>query len=44
MPGFRAGFARFVEDRLTVIVLMNLDDVDIDSILNGVAALYLGGS
>jgi hypothetical protein len=33
--------ARFVDARLTVIVLMNLDDVDLDSIVNGVAALYL---
>jgi CubicO group peptidase (beta-lactamase class C family) len=41
MPGFRAALVRFVDDRLTIIVLMNLDDVDIDSIVDGVAALYL---
>lgn len=41
MPGARAAFARFVDDRLTIIVLMNLDDVDKDSIVYGVAALYL---
>jgi hypothetical protein len=41
MPGFRAEFARFVDDRLTIIFLMNLDDVDRESILQGVAALYL---
>jgi hypothetical protein len=41
MTGFRAGFARFVDDRLSVIVLMNLDDVDIESIVHGVAALHL---
>lgn len=42
MPGFRAGFMRFLDsDRLTVIVLMNLDDVDITSIVNGVTAVYL---
>lgn len=41
MPGFRAEFARFVDDRLTIIVLMNLDDVDKDSILYGVAGFYL---
>ena len=41
MPGFRAAFARFVDDRLTIIVLMNLDDVDVDSIVYGIAALYL---
>jgi D-alanyl-D-alanine carboxypeptidase len=41
MPGFRARYARFVDDRLTIIVLMNLDDVDVDSIVDGIAALYL---
>ena len=41
MPGFRAGFARFVDDRLTVIVLMNAEDVDRDAIVHGIAALYL---
>jgi len=44
MPGFRATFARFVDDRLTIIALMNLDDVDVDSIVNGVAALYVPSS
>ena len=41
MAGFRAGFARFVDDRITIIVLMNLDDVDLDTIVRGVAAFYL---
>ena len=41
MPGFRAGFARFVDRGLTVIVLMNLDDVDLDAIVRGVAKVYL---
>lgn len=41
MPGFRARFARLVDDHLTIIVLMNLDDVDVNSIVEGVAALYL---
>jgi CubicO group peptidase (beta-lactamase class C family) len=41
MPGFRSEFARFVDDRLTIIFLANLDDVDRDSILYGLAALYL---
>jgi D-alanyl-D-alanine carboxypeptidase len=41
MPGFRSGFARFVDDGLTVIFLMNLDDVDPSPFLHGVAALYL---
>jgi len=41
MPGFRAAFARLVDDQLTIIILMNLDDVDVDSIVHGIAALYL---
>jgi len=41
MTGFRAEFARFVDDRLTIILLMNLDDVDKDSIVQGVAVFYL---
>jgi D-alanyl-D-alanine carboxypeptidase len=41
MPGFRAGFARFVDARVTIIVLMNLDDVDLESIVGGIAALHL---
>jgi CubicO group peptidase (beta-lactamase class C family) len=39
--GFRAEFARFVDDRLTIIVLMNLHDVDWQTIVRGVAARYL---
>ena len=41
MPGFRSGFARFVDGKLTIIFLMNLNDVDPGPILQGVAALYL---
>ena len=41
MPGARSGFVKYLEDRLTIIVLMNLDDVDIDAIVGGLAALYL---
>lgn len=41
MPGARAGFVKYLDDRLTIIVLMNLDDVDIDAIIGGLAALYL---
>ena len=44
MPGFRSEFARFVDDRLTIIFLMNCDDVDRFSILYGLAALYLSPS
>ena len=39
--GFLSEFARFVDDRLTVVVLMNLDDADVESLANGVAAFYL---
>ena len=41
MPGFGAQFARYVDDRLTIIILINLDDADEDLIARGVAALYL---
>jgi CubicO group peptidase (beta-lactamase class C family) len=41
MLGFRAAFARFPDDRLSVIVVMNLDDVDIETIWRGLANLYL---
>jgi CubicO group peptidase (beta-lactamase class C family) len=41
LPGFRAQVARFVDDKLTIIVLMNLDDVDPHAILGGVAAIFL---
>jgi CubicO group peptidase (beta-lactamase class C family) len=41
VPGFRAQFARFADDKLTVIVLMNLDDVDPDAIVRGVATFFL---
>jgi len=41
MPGTRADLARFPQDSLTIIVLMNLDDVDIDALVFGIANLYL---
>ena len=41
MPGFRSQFVRFVDDRLTIIVLTNAEDVDRDEIVHGIAALYL---
>ena len=40
-PGARASFTRFLEDRLSIIVLINIDDVDIETIVHGLAALYL---
>jgi CubicO group peptidase (beta-lactamase class C family) len=39
--GFRSEFARFVDDRLTIILLMNLHDVDWQTIVRGIAAVYL---
>jgi hypothetical protein len=39
--GFRANIARFIDDGLTLVVLMNLDDVDIDAIVEGLASIYL---
>ena len=49
-PGLKAGnfkraqLARFIDDGLSFIILMNLDDVDRYSIQNGLAALYLPAS
>lgn len=40
MPGTRANLSRF-ENGLTIIMLMNLDDVDIEPIAAGVARFYL---
>jgi len=39
--GFRSEFVRFVDDRLTIILLMNLHDVDWQTIRLGVARLHL---
>jgi len=41
MPGTRSAFARFTDEALSIIILMNLDDVDIGSIMFGVSRLYL---
>jgi D-alanyl-D-alanine carboxypeptidase len=41
LPGFNAVYQRFVDDRLAIVVLMNTDDGDINSIALGIAALYL---
>ena len=41
MPGTRANLSRFVDLDLTIIMLMNLDDVDIEPIVAGVASRYL---
>jgi CubicO group peptidase (beta-lactamase class C family) len=42
LPGFSSEYTRFMDDRLTVIVLTNGDDVDTADIANGLAArIYL---
>jgi len=41
LPGFRAEFARFPNDSLTVIVLTNADGARPDEIARGVARIYL---
>jgi hypothetical protein len=41
MPGTRSMLARFPEDGLTIVMLMNLDDVDIFPLMRGVAMRYL---
>ncbi len=41
LPGFISHFLRFPDAGLTIILLANGDDVDLPSIANGVANLYL---
>ena len=41
LPGFRSVYARFPDDRLTVIVLTNADEVDRNAIVKGIADIYL---
>jgi D-alanyl-D-alanine carboxypeptidase len=41
LPGFRSYYGRFLNERLSVVVLSNGDDGDIASVANGVADLYL---
>ncbi|HKR12914.1 MAG TPA: serine hydrolase [Pyrinomonadaceae bacterium] len=43
LPGFRAQLARFVDDKITVIVLTNGDNANAGGIANGVANLYIPG-
>ena len=42
--GFISEYARFPDDRVSVIVLMNKDDADVREVARGVAALYLQGA
>jgi D-alanyl-D-alanine carboxypeptidase len=41
LPGFVSHFVRFPDDGLTVIVLTNIDDVDLPSVVEGIVRLYL---
>ena len=43
LPGFRAALLRFVNDKLTVVVLTNTDNANPTGIAKGVAALYIPG-
>jgi hypothetical protein len=43
LPGFRSQFARFVDDRVSVIVLTNGDDADAAFFAVGVANFYIQG-
>ncbi len=43
LSGFRGGFARFIDDRLSVIILTNGGDASRESIALGIAALYMSG-
>jgi hypothetical protein len=39
--GFRSEFARIIDERVTIIILMNGDDLDWATIARGVAGQYL---
>jgi D-alanyl-D-alanine carboxypeptidase len=41
LPGFRAAIARFTDDKLTVVVLTNVDHADPSNLALDVAALYI---
>lgn len=41
MAGARSVMGRFVDEGLTIIILMNLNDADIGTIFNGIATFYL---
>jgi D-alanyl-D-alanine carboxypeptidase len=41
LPGFIAQYRRYIDDRVTIVVLMNLDDADDETIAFGVAELHL---
>ena len=41
LPGFRASFFRFVDDKLSVVVLTNTDNANAESLAVGIADQYL---
>ena len=41
LPGFRAYFARYTDERVTVILLTNGEDVGLAEVANGIAEIYL---
>jgi len=43
LPGFRAQFSRFVDDKLSIVVLTNGDNADPNLMALGIAALYIPG-
>jgi D-alanyl-D-alanine carboxypeptidase len=43
LPGFRAQFSRFVDDKLSVVVLTNGDNADPNLMALGIAAHYIPG-
>jgi CubicO group peptidase (beta-lactamase class C family) len=43
LPGFRAQFMRFVDDKLTVVVLTNGDNANPNLMALGIAAFYIPG-
>ena len=43
LPGFRSQLARFVDDKLTVVVLTNGDNANAGAIATGVANFYIPG-
>lgn len=43
LPGFRAQFSRFVDDKLSVVVLTNADNADPNLMALGIAAHYIPG-
>jgi hypothetical protein len=41
LPGFRSEYTRFVDDKITVIVLTNLDGINPGEIALGIAGFYI---